>query len=113
MNKPRQSDGRVVPENGPNKTGETEAEAQEGRRPAKRNVLQDPMSQTQSWTNDMPVVLERIRQAVRRNRKEKLTALYHHVYAVPRPPSHAAATGRRRAWTGRRGRRMDRGWKHD
>ncbi len=83
MNKPRQSDGRVVPENGPNKSGETEAEAREGRRPAKRNVLQDPMSQTQSWTNDMPVVLERIRQAVRRNRKEKLTALYHHVYAVP------------------------------
>jgi group II intron reverse transcriptase/maturase len=41
------------------------------------------MSQTQSWTNDMPEVLERIRQAVRRNRKEKLTALYHHVYAVP------------------------------
>ncbi|MBP7690452.1 MAG: hypothetical protein KA764_00965 [Anaerolineales bacterium] len=30
----------------------------------------------------MPLVLERIRQAVRRNRKEKLTALYHHVYAV-------------------------------
>jgi hypothetical protein len=82
MNKPRQSDGRVVPENGLNKSGETEAEAREGRRPAKRNVLQDPMSQTQSWTNDMPVVLERIRQAVRRNRKEKLTALYHHVYDI-------------------------------
>lgn len=82
MNEPRQSDGRVVPENGPNKSGITEAEAREGRRPAKRNVLHDPMSQTQSWTDDMPLVLERIRQAVRRNRKEKLTALYHHVYAV-------------------------------
>ena len=81
MNKPRQSDGRVVPENAPNKSGEAEAEAREGRRPAKRNARQDPMSQTQSWTDDMPVVLERIRQAVRRNRKEKLTALYHHVYA--------------------------------
>jgi RNA-directed DNA polymerase len=64
-----------------NKSGVTEAEAQEERRPAKRNVLQDPMSQTQSWTHDRPVVLERIRQAVRRNRKEQLTALYHHVYA--------------------------------
>jgi RNA-directed DNA polymerase len=83
MNKPRQSDGRIVPVNALNKSGETEAEVREERRPAKRNALQDPMSQTQSWNQDMPAALERIRQAVRRNRKEKLTALYHHVYAVP------------------------------
>jgi hypothetical protein len=75
MNTPRRSDGRVVPKNGPNKAGETEVEAREGRRPAKRNALPDPMSQTQSWTDDMPLAWERIRQAVRRNRKEKLTAL--------------------------------------
>jgi RNA-directed DNA polymerase len=39
------------------------------------------MPQTQGWTSRMTEVLERLRQAVQRDRTDKLTALYHHIYA--------------------------------
>jgi len=40
------------------------------------------MSQTQGWNTGMTEVLERLRQAVQRERTDKLTALYHHVYDI-------------------------------
>ncbi len=77
-----QSDGRVVPEKSPNKPAEAGAEGMEGRRPAKGNGLQGPMPRTQSRMKGMAAALERIRLAVQRDKGEKLTSLYHHVYNV-------------------------------
>ena len=54
----------------------------EGRRPVKGNGLQSPVPRTRSRTEGMEAALERIRVAVRRDKEEKLTSLYHHVYKV-------------------------------
>jgi RNA-directed DNA polymerase len=75
-----QSDGEIVPDKSPNKP--KGAEGMEGRSPVKGNELQHPSHWTQSQTEGMLEVLERIRKAVRRDKKAKLTALYHHVYNV-------------------------------
>lgn len=80
INGRRQSDGDIVPEKSPNKS--QEAEGMEGRLPVKGNELQHPSHWTQSQTEGMPVVLERIRKAVQRDKEGKLTALYHHVYNI-------------------------------
>jgi RNA-directed DNA polymerase len=77
-NGPGQSDGSIVPEKSPNNP--QGAEGMEGRQPVKGNAQKDPSRRTQSRSEGMQMVLERIREAVRRDRKEKLTALYHHVY---------------------------------
>jgi len=75
-----QSDGGIVPEKSPNEPqGEEEME---GRPPVKGNVQEHPSHRTQSRTEEMQVVLERIRKAVKRDKTGKLTALYHHVYQV-------------------------------
>lgn len=78
----RQSDGRVVPEKSPNALQPRGAEGMEGRRPAKGNAVQPAMPRTQSRDNGMGAALERIRQAVERDKRAKLTALYHHVYNI-------------------------------
>ena len=75
-----QSDGCIVPTKSPNKPEGTEG--MEGRQPAKGNEQQGHISRTQGRREDMSKALERIRQAVRRDKKDKLTALYHHVYNV-------------------------------
>ena len=54
----------------------------EGRRPAKGNEHQGHISRTQGRSKDMSQALERIRLAVRRDKKAKLTALNHHVYNI-------------------------------
>jgi len=54
----------------------------EGRRPAKGNAFQPAMPRTQSREDGMEAALERIRQAVERDKEAKFTALYHHVYNV-------------------------------
>ena len=81
MNELRQSDGGVIPEKFPNVPEPTGAEGMEERPPAKGNELQGPLYRTQS-RESMGVALERIRLAVRRERKGKLTALYHHIYNI-------------------------------
>ena len=80
MNGQGQSDGEIVPEKSPNKP--KGAEEMEGRSPVKGNELQHPSHWTQSQTEGMPEVLERIRKAVQRDKEGKLTALYHHVYNI-------------------------------
>jgi len=52
----------------------------EGRRPAKGKAVQGSMPRTQGRSGGMNATLERIRQAVRRDKVVKLTALYHHIY---------------------------------
>ncbi len=80
MNGHGQSDGCIVSKKSPNKP--KGAEEMERRRPAEGNGRQSPILRTQSRGKRMKETLERIREAVRRDRKAKLTALYHHVYNI-------------------------------
>jgi group II intron reverse transcriptase/maturase len=77
------SDGLVVPTKLSNNAGPPAAERVEGRRPAKGNSIEHNTSRTQRRT-DVPSGLERVRQVARRDRKQRLTALLHHVYDVDR-----------------------------
>ena len=47
-----------------------------------RSTTQHPLPWTQSQEDGRLAALERIRQAVRRRRKDRLTSLYHHIYQV-------------------------------
>jgi RNA-directed DNA polymerase len=53
-----------------------------GRPPVKGNAPQPPLPWTQSQEDGRPAALERLRQAVRRKRQDRLTSLYHHIYQV-------------------------------
>jgi len=80
MNGHGQSDGGIVPKKYPNKP--QGAEGMEGRPSVKGNEQEHTNRPTQSGGNGMPKVLERIREAVRRDKEVKLTSLYHHVYNI-------------------------------
>ena len=80
INERGQSDGGIVPEKSPNNP--KGAEGMEGRPPVKGNVQEHPSPRTQSRTEGMQAVLARIREAVKRDKEVKLTALYHHVYNI-------------------------------
>jgi hypothetical protein len=69
------SDGRIVPQKPPNKDGPpTSAEVVEGRRPAKGNALPPAPYRTQSPV-DGSSGLQRVREAVRRDKRARFTAL--------------------------------------
>lgn len=82
MHRHWQSDGRIVPTNDPNNPASTGAEGREGRRPAKGKADEQPTPRTQGRSEGVSELLERLRQAVQRDRTAKLTALYHHIYNV-------------------------------
>jgi RNA-directed DNA polymerase len=73
------SDRPVIPEKSPNKTGQPVAEGMEGRGLAKGNPPQQNASRTPG-RNDAPNALERIRQAAKKDRKLRFTALLQHIY---------------------------------
>jgi group II intron reverse transcriptase/maturase len=75
------SDRVVVPEKSPNKAERTAAEAMEGRTLAKGNSRERNAPRTQRRTST-PSALERVRQAAKKDRKQRFTALLHHVYDV-------------------------------
>ena len=77
------SDSCVVPTKLPNKAGIAAAEVMEGRRLAKGNLLESNAFRTQGRDN-APSALERVREAARKDRKQRFTALLHHVYDVQR-----------------------------
>src|SRR5437867_4933193 len=77
------SDSSVVPGKLPNKAEEPAAEAAEGRGLAKGNSPERNALRTQSRDSALSA-LERVRQAARRDRKQRFTALLHHVYAIER-----------------------------
>jgi RNA-directed DNA polymerase len=90
MHEHGKSDRCVLPTKPPNKgasepppgpTRTTPADAVEGRRLTKSNPHQQTMLRTQRRVR-MPHELERIRQAARRDRKMRFTALFHHVYCL-------------------------------
>jgi RNA-directed DNA polymerase len=78
MNVGGESDGRVLPGKRPNKDGKSSAEGAEGRRPAKENTGQTTASQMQSWGNALDG-LDRVREAAKRDKRLRFTALLHHV----------------------------------
>jgi RNA-directed DNA polymerase len=76
---PGKSDGRVVPKKSPNKDGShPTAEAMEGRRLTEGNTMQTAASRTQSRIDALNA-LDRVREAARRDRRARFTALLHHV----------------------------------
>ena len=54
----------------------------EGRPPVQGHASQHPLPWTQSQEDGRLAALERIRQAVRRKRHDRLTSLSHHIYQV-------------------------------
>ena len=85
MKRYRESDSLIVSEKPLNKIGDNKpmAEEVEKRRLAEMNPSKRNRSQAQNWVI-LSTELERIRHAARRNRKEKFTSLWHHVYDITR-----------------------------
>jgi RNA-directed DNA polymerase len=77
------SDRPVVPGKPPNKALERAEEAVEERGLAEGNSPERNAHRTQS-RGGAPSALERVRQAARRGRKQRFTALLHHVYDIDR-----------------------------
>ena len=75
------SDSSIVRTKPPNEAEPEAKEAVDGRGLAKGNLLKRNMSRTQGRPG-MPGALERIRQAARRDKRQRFTALLHHVYGV-------------------------------
>jgi group II intron reverse transcriptase/maturase len=84
MNGHGKSDSPIVPGKSSNNARRRAAEGMEERGLAKRNSLGDATSRTQGRTQRVSSALERVRQAARRDRRQRFTALLHHVYAVER-----------------------------
>ncbi|AJY42467.1 group II intron reverse transcriptase/maturase [Burkholderia humptydooensis] len=78
MHGPEKSDSLVVPGKPANKAASAAAELGEGRSGTEGNAMMQSMVRTQSW-EAVSQAQSRIREAVNRNGKEKLTALLHHI----------------------------------
>ena len=78
MNGPQKSDGPVVLAKLSNKVAVATAETVEGRGPATGNTAEQNAIRTQR-RSIAPSALDRVRQAARKDRKTKFTALLHHV----------------------------------
>ena len=81
MDEHGKSDRFVVPANAPNAAAEPTAEVREGRERTKGNTPERTVLRTQGRVG-APSALERVRQAAKRDRKQRFTALLHHVYDV-------------------------------
>jgi RNA-directed DNA polymerase len=81
MNGRGRSDKPVVPMKSSNKAEQSAAERMEGRGLAKGNLQQQNLLRTQSREGENNA-LERVRQVARKERKQKFTALLHHIYKV-------------------------------
>ena len=92
MDEHGKSDRSVVPPKRPNNAPERAAEVVEGRERTKGNAPERNAPRTQGRAG-APSTLERVRQAAKQDRKQRFTALLHHVYDVEhlraawRPPS--------------------------
>lgn len=82
-NESGKSDRLVVPEKPPNKAERTAAERVEGSGRAKGNSQERNALRTQGRAG-APSALERVRKAAREDRKQRFTALLHHVYDIER-----------------------------
>jgi len=73
-----ESDGRIVPTKGPHTGNGMSTEAPEGRRPTKENTTQATAPRTQRRTRASSALLG-VRQAARRDKRARFTALLHHM----------------------------------
>lgn len=78
MHDARKSDGPEVPKKSPNKDGSPSAEGMEGRGPTKGNADQRSTCRTQC-RESVSHELDRVREAARKDRKARFTALFHHI----------------------------------
>jgi RNA-directed DNA polymerase len=78
-NGPGKSDSPTVPGKSPNKAEQLAAEGREGRGLAKGNLPQQNASRTPS-RDDALSALERVRQAAKKDKQLRFTALLHHIY---------------------------------
>ncbi len=100
MNEDGKSDGRVLPAKRPDNAGRPAAEAVEGRRPAEGNTGSSTRP-GRSAGPDVPSGLDRVREAARRDKDARFTALLHHVtlerldaaYRAIRPQAAAGTDG--------------------
>jgi hypothetical protein len=83
MNGRRKSDNSVIPAKSPNQAEGPAAEVAEGRELAKGNWLERNALRAQGRDSALSA-LERVRQAARKDRKQRFTALLHHIYDVER-----------------------------
>ncbi len=81
MNEQGKSDRPEVPGKSPNNASAPAAEGAEGRGLAKGNLPQQNASRTPSRA-DAPSALERVRQAAKKDKKLRFTALLHHIYSL-------------------------------
>lgn len=94
------SDGLVVPKKPPNKASIEAAEVVEGRSSTKRNVDEQNTHRTQRRIS-VHNALDRVRQAARKDRKARFTALMHHItvealhraYGALKPKAAAGVDG--------------------
>lgn len=96
MHERGKSDSPIVSGNLPNRAVEPAAEAGERRGLAEGNSPQRSTPRTQRRAGVSPA-LERVRQAARKDRKQRFTALLHHVYALDRLRAAYAALNPRAA----------------
>jgi RNA-directed DNA polymerase len=85
------SDSSIGPAKSPNKAEGPAAEAMEERELAEGNSPERNAFRTQG-REDAPSALERVRQAARKDRKRRFTALFHHIYDVERLRAAFVAT---------------------
>ena len=83
MNEREKSDGVVVPEKPSNNAERSAAEAVEGRTPAKGNPHERNALRTQR-RDSAQNGLARVREAAKKDRKQRFTALLHPVYDIDR-----------------------------
>jgi RNA-directed DNA polymerase len=83
MNADGKSDRSVVPTKSPNKAERTAAEAMEGRGRTKGNLLEGNTLRTQG-RDGVHSALERVREVAKEDKKQRFTALLHHVYDIER-----------------------------
>jgi group II intron reverse transcriptase/maturase len=77
------SDNSTVPRKSSDKVRQRTTEKMEGRELAKGKTLEQATLRTQG-REGVPSTLERIREAAQKDRKQRFTALLHHVYAIER-----------------------------
>jgi len=81
MDGPEKSDRPTVPRKSPNNPGQPGAEGMEGSGLAKGNLPQQNASRTPS-REDARSALERVRQAAKKDKQLRFTALLHHIYSL-------------------------------
>ena len=78
MHDPEKSDSAIVATKSANKAGKPVAESAEPRAGTKGNASQQSMRRAQD-RESVSQALERVRQAARQRKKERFTALFHHL----------------------------------